>query len=60
MVSVKFGKAKVRVIDEDPPSDAGLDPHIDTPRPHIFSNQDLVDINLKKAIDYDSIQFQFY
>ena len=58
MVSVKFGKAKVRVIDEDQPSDAGHDPHIDTPRPHIFSNQELVDANLKKAIVYDPYYIQ--
>ena len=53
MTSVKFGKAKIRVVDDvEVPPNTDQEFHVDTPRPQIFSNQDLVDANLTQAIVY--------
>ena len=43
MVSVKFGGAKVKTIETSNTETPGE--HVDTPRPQIFSNQELVDLS---------------
>ena len=49
MVSVKFGKAKIRTIDVKTEDDSG---HVDTPRPQLFSNQELVNLSINKVRVY--------
>ena len=50
MVSVKFGKAKIRTIKVTTDNNADGDgpAHIDTPRPQLFSNQELVNLNIQQ------------
>ena len=50
MVSVKFGKAKVKTVKvaTDGGTDGDDPAHIDTPRPQLFSNQELVNLNVQK------------
>ena len=48
MDSVKFGKATIRVLD-GAGADAG---HVDTPRPQLYSNQELVDLRREQECFY--------
>lgn len=58
MVSVKFGKAKVKTVKvaTDGGTDGDDPAHIDTPRPQLFSNQELVNLNVQK----EHVYIEFY